>query len=89
MDQAGITVNKNSIPFDPQKPGVTSGIRIGTPAVTTRGMDEKAMVVIARFIQRALEAVSTSEALERIRLEVAEFCNEFPLHRPATKREAA
>jgi len=89
LDQAGITVNKNSIPFDPQKPGVTSGIRIGTPAVTTRGMDEKAMVIIARFIQRALEAVGNSEALEGIRLEVAEFCSEFPLHQSATKREAA
>jgi glycine/serine hydroxymethyltransferase len=52
-------------------------------------MDEKAMVIIAGFIQRALEAVGNREALERIRFEVAEFCSEFPLHQSATKREAA
>jgi glycine hydroxymethyltransferase len=84
LDQAGITVNKNSIPFDPQKPAVTSGIRIGTPAVTTRGMDEKAMVVIAGLIHRALKAAANSEMLERIRLEVADFCSQFPLHKPVT-----
>ena len=57
LDQGGITVNKNAIPFDPQKPSITSGIRLGTPAVTTRGMGPDNMATIARFIYRGLQAV--------------------------------
>lgn len=89
LDGAGITVNKNSIPFDPQKPGITSGIRLGTPAVTTRGMNGNDMVSIAGFIKRALESVNNGPDLERIRLEVAAFCSRFPLHTPTVRREAA
>jgi glycine hydroxymethyltransferase len=89
LDQAGVTVNKNSIPFDPEQPNVTSGIRIGTPAVTTRGMNEKEMVVVADFIDRALKSIGDPRALERIRQEVADFCGQFPLHMSDEKREAA
>jgi glycine hydroxymethyltransferase len=82
LDQAGITVNKNSIPFDPETPAVTSGIRIGTPAVTTRGMKEEDMAVIAEFIHQALESGDDKGALERIHQRVVDFCSPFPLHKP-------
>jgi len=81
LDKAGITVNKNSIPFDIQKPNVASGIRIGTPAVTTRGMTPDSMKIVARFIHSALQAVGNDAALKSLRAEVAEFCSSFPLHR--------
>ncbi len=80
LDLAGITVNKNAIPFDTQKPGVTSGIRIGTPAVTTRGMMPADMVTIARFIHRALKSAGDEAALRSLRSEVAEFCLGFSLY---------
>lgn len=80
LDQGGITVNKNAIPFDPLKPGITSGIRIGTPAVTTRGMKPEHMATIARFIHRGLESVGNREALAKLRKEVADFCSAFPLY---------
>jgi len=89
LDQAGITVNKNSIPFDPETPAVTSGIRLGTPAVSTRGMKEEDMAVIAQFIHQALEVGSDTGALERIRHQVVDFCSQFPLHKPVYEREAA
>lgn len=79
LDLAGITVNKNSIPFDPHKPSVAGGIRIGTAAMTTRGMKTDDMKSIARFIHRALESVGTEKVLESLKLEVAEFCSSFPL----------
>lgn len=79
LDRAGITVNKNSIPFDLQKPQVTSGIRLGTPAVTTRGMNGGHMEHIAGLIHRALQAVGDENALAALRAEVAEFCSSFPL----------
>lgn len=79
LDLAGITVNKNSIPFDPQKPQITSGIRIGTPAMTTRGIMPEHMPVVARFIHRGLSAAGDQAALASLRAEVAEFCSSFPL----------
>ncbi|MBN1213176.1 MAG: serine hydroxymethyltransferase [candidate division Zixibacteria bacterium] len=81
LDKAGITVNKNTVPFDPEKPFITSGIRIGTPAITTRGMKPEDMPVIADFIDRAIQNRRDDEALGKISGEVAEFCKKFPLYR--------
>ena len=78
-DKAGITLNKNMIPFDPEKPFVTSGVRVGTPAVTTRGMKEAEMVKIADFINRAVENKDDDAALASIAKEVAEFTKAFPM----------
>ncbi|MBE6405762.1 MAG: serine hydroxymethyltransferase [Lentisphaerae bacterium] len=78
-DKAGITLNKNMIPFDPEKPFVTSGVRVGTPAVTTRGMKEAEMVRIADFINRAVENKDDDAALAAIAKEVAEFTKAFPM----------
>ncbi|MFQ5500022.1 MAG: serine hydroxymethyltransferase [Candidatus Zixiibacteriota bacterium] len=80
LDKAGITVNKNTVPFDPEKPFVTSGIRIGTPAITTRGMGVKEMKQIAEFIDRAISNRRDDEALAQIASEVSTLCKEFPLH---------
>ena len=78
-DKARITLNKNMIPFDPEKPMVTSGVRIGTPAVTTRGMKEPEMLRIADFIDRAVAAKDDDAALARIGDEVRAFTKAFPL----------
>ena len=79
LDKALITVNKNMIPFDPEKPFVTSGIRIGTPAVTTRGMKEPEMVKIADFIERSVAVKDDEAALKAIAEEVRAFTADFPL----------
>jgi glycine hydroxymethyltransferase len=89
LDQAWITVNKNSIPYDPERPAVTSGIRVGTPAVTTRGMKEEDMAVIAQFIHQALAADGDPDIIERVRDQVADFCSQFPLHKPVYEKEAS
>ena len=80
LGKAGITVNKNVIPFDPEKPTVTSGIRIGTPAVTTRGMREAEMAQIGALIGEALDRPSDDVALDRIRHRVREMARQFPLY---------
>lgn len=80
LDLAGITVNKNSIPFDPQKPSVAGGIRIGTPALTTRGLTPRHMILVAGYIHRALTAIGDTARLHGLREEVSEFCSSFPLH---------
>ncbi len=80
LGMAGITVNKNAIPYDTQKPSITSGIRIGTPAVTTRGIGPEHMETVGGFMHRALESVGNEMALGSIRIEVAEFCSSFPLY---------
>jgi len=80
LGKAGITVNKNTIPYDTNPPLKASGIRIGTPALTTRGMKEAEMVVIAAWIAKALEQRNNDAALEKIRREVAELANRFPLY---------
>jgi glycine hydroxymethyltransferase len=80
LGKAGITVNKNAIPFDLNKPMVASGIRIGTPAVTTRGMDEGEMDVIADLIARVLQSPDDDATLGRVRAEVEALCRRFPLY---------
>jgi len=80
LGKAGITVNKNSIPYDTNPPLKPSGIRVGTPALTTRGMKEPEMQLIGAWIAKALELRNDDAALERIRLEVAELANQFPLY---------
>ena len=81
LDKAGITVNKNKIPFDPEKPMVTSGMRLGTPAVTTRRMAEPEMKRIAVLIDRALQKPDDDQHLQRLKAEVAEMTRAFPLYR--------
>ncbi len=80
LDKAGITVNKNTIPFDTNSPMVASGIRIGTPALTTRGMKEPEMKQIATLISRALRAVDNETELAEVKREVRKLCERFPLY---------
>jgi glycine hydroxymethyltransferase len=80
LDLAGITLNKNTIPDDPRSPFVTSGVRIGTPSVTTQGMREPEMAVIADLIARALRGRSEPDALATVRTEVAALCGRFPAY---------
>jgi glycine hydroxymethyltransferase len=80
LEHAGITVNKNAVPFDTRSPFVTSGIRIGTPATTTRGFREAEMLQVAGWIDRALQHVGNPDELARIRGEVRELCMQFPLY---------
>ena len=79
LDHAGITVNKNMIPFDQRKPLDPSGIRIGTAALTTRGMKEDEMRKVGAWILQALKTCEDAEALERVRQEVAEFARHYPV----------
>jgi len=81
LDEVGITINKNTIPFDPEKPFVTSGIRVGTPAVTTRGMKEPEMKKIAEFMSRAIENKDNESKKKEIKEEVKKLCLEFPLYK--------
>ena len=78
LDKAHITANKNAIPFDTQKPFVTSGVRIGTPAVTSRGMKEEDMIVIAECIADLVD--NKEEAVERVSAKVAALCKKYPIY---------
>ncbi len=80
LELAGITVNKNTVPFDKKSPFVTSGIRIGTPALTTRGMKEPEMEKIADFICRILENIDDEGVLQAVKKETEALCEEFPLY---------
>jgi len=80
LGKADITVNRNTIPFDPQKPFITSGIRIGTPAVTTRGMKEDEMREIARLIHRILTNINDESVINEAKKKVKELCEAFPLY---------
>ncbi|MBI2942599.1 MAG: serine hydroxymethyltransferase [Candidatus Wallbacteria bacterium] len=88
LDVAAITVNKNMIPFDTRKPFVTSGIRVGTPAVTTRGMKEEHMAHIAGWMAEAVAAREDENALGAVRGKVVNFTREFPLHVPVDMRRS-
>ena len=88
LDKARITVNRNTVPFEARSPFVTSGIRIGTPAVTTRGMKEKEMEVIAGFIARALNNVGDDALLKSVGDDVRELCRKFPVY-PNRRRAAS
>jgi glycine hydroxymethyltransferase len=86
LDKAHITVNRNAVPFDTRSPFVTSGIRIGTPAVTSRGMNEREMEIIGELIVRALNHVSDETVLGAIGREVGELCARFPVYPHRLKR---
>jgi|SRR5690554_773188 glycine hydroxymethyltransferase len=85
LDKASITANKNTVPFDTRTPFVASGIRLGTPAVTTRKMKEPEMKKIAGLIRRVFENYTDEEALQKIKKEVNEFCHQFPLYNDILK----
>lgn len=80
LDEAGITVNKNAIPFDTKGPQITSGIRIGTPAVTSRGMREEEMTTIGRLMTRVLSNLDGEKVRREVRQEVRSLCERFPLY---------
>lgn len=80
LGKAGITVNKNAIPFDRNPPMTASGIRIGTPAITTRGLREPEMEIVGDLIARALQTPDDDAALAMVRQEVERLCRKFPLY---------
>jgi glycine hydroxymethyltransferase len=80
LDQANITANKNTVPFDPEKPFVTSGIRLGTPALTTRGMKEPEMEEIAGFIDRVVANLGDKDMYQKVAVDVNGLCQRFPLY---------
>ena len=86
LDRAGITANKNMIPFDTKSPMVTSGIRIGTPAITTRGMKEPEMKAIGRMIAHVLKNIQDESRITAVRAEVQALCEQFPLYRERLER---
>jgi len=81
LEEAGITVNKNAIPFDPRPPRVTSGIRIGTPAITTRGLKEKEVEEVANYMCEVLENPENEKLKREIRKKIREICIKFPFYR--------
>ena len=86
LERAGITVNKNTVPFETRSPFVTSGIRIGTPALTTRGMKENEMRKIGEMIIQTLEKVEDENLHAQTRKNVRELCDQFPLHLQLTNQ---
>jgi glycine hydroxymethyltransferase len=87
LDKARITVNRNAVPFDTRSPFVTSGVRIGTPAVTTRGLKEPEMTIIADLIARALANVNDDAALKAVAGQVGELCKKFPVYPHRLKKD--
>jgi glycine hydroxymethyltransferase len=85
LERAGITCNKNAIPFDPEKPTVTSGIRLGTPAATTRGFGPAEFRLVGRMIVRVLDGLAShpdgnDSAEQAVRAEVVDLCRRFPIY---------
>ena len=87
LDLAGITVNKNTVPFETRSPFVTSGIRLGTPALTTRGMKNREMELIADMIIQTLEHIDEPEFHKKTRENIREFCEQFPLYAELTNKD--
>ena len=81
LERAGITVNKNMVPFDKKSPFITSGIRLGTPAITTRGMGKGEMRKIVQFIDQILNDIENDTIVENVKLDVKSLCKFFPLYR--------
>ncbi|HNS56554.1 MAG TPA: serine hydroxymethyltransferase, partial [Smithellaceae bacterium] len=86
LDRAAITVNKNGIPFDTKGPMITSGIRIGTPAVTTRGMKENEMRLIASYIADVVANINDESKIQAVAQEVKKLCDRFPLYAQRIKK---
>ncbi|MBM3886780.1 serine hydroxymethyltransferase, partial [Candidatus Dependentiae bacterium] len=80
LEKCNIIVNRNLIPFDPEKPLTTSGIRIGTPAITTRGFNQKEAIEVVQLIDEAIHARHDDQALNRIREHVKTLCQQFPIY---------
>lgn len=80
LEQAGITTNKNAIPFDSRPPSVTSGIRLGTPAITTRGMQTNEARTIAQLISDLLKHPEDSKTMDQVKIQVDQLCKQFPLN---------
>ncbi len=80
LEEAGITINKNMVPFDERSPMITSGIRIGTPALTTRGMGEDEMQTIASLIDQVMRDIDNEAVIKKVKWEVSELCQNFPLY---------
>jgi len=80
LEKAGITVSRSTIPFDPAKPWITSGIRLGTPSITTRGMTRTEAVEIAHLVDEALHCHDNDQHLQRIKQRVEELCLKFPIY---------
>ncbi len=81
LDDVGITTNKNAIPYDTEKPWITSGLRVGTPACTTRGFHEAEFVQVADLIHRTLTHVGDAQVYAQVRREVQTLCDAFPVYR--------
>jgi glycine hydroxymethyltransferase len=80
LEQVGISANKNMIPFDPRKPADPSGVRLGTPAITTRGFDENATIEVARLIAQLLKSKNDSGVAEQVKKDVRKLADAFPLY---------
>ena len=81
LDKANITVNKNTVPNDPRSPFVTSGLRLGTPAVTTRGFKEKEMTLLSNWIADILDDINNEATIQRVKEQVLLLCREFPVYK--------
>ena len=89
LGSAHITVNKNAVPNDPRSPFVTSGLRVGTPAITTRGFGEAETRALGGLICRVLDGMGDEKVIEAVRAEVMALCAAFPVYRDAQARDVA